>query len=81
MFVFLDFEASSLSKQSHPVEVGWVGEDGAGESHLIRLRDTEVAFAAAAAARATVAATPAGHRALGDARREWAVWRAILEAA
>jgi hypothetical protein len=166
MFVFLDFEASSLSKQSYPVEVGWVGEDGAGESHLIRpapawtewderaaavhgitreqlqrdgephdavcarllamfegndvlasapswdghwlsmllrasgkprhlvrLRDTDIAFNAAAnarggditgriaAARAIVAATPVGHRALGDARREWAVWRAIVEAA
>jgi hypothetical protein len=36
MFVFLDFEASSLSKASYPVEVGWVYEHGSGESHLIR---------------------------------------------
>lgn len=36
MPVFLDFEASSLSKHSYPVEVGWVLEDGTGESHLIR---------------------------------------------
>lgn len=37
MHVFLDFEASSLnSKKSFPVEVGWVLEDGAGQSHLIR---------------------------------------------
>jgi hypothetical protein len=35
-YAFLDFEASSLSKQSYPVEVGWVTQDGAGESHLIR---------------------------------------------
>lgn len=36
MRVFLDFEASSLSKDSYPVEVGWVLEDGTGEAHLIR---------------------------------------------
>ncbi len=36
MLVFLDFEASSLNKQSYPIEVGWVFEDGTGESHLIR---------------------------------------------
>jgi DNA polymerase III epsilon subunit-like protein len=36
MLVFLDFEASSLSKQSYPIEVAWVFEDGASESHLIR---------------------------------------------
>jgi len=36
MKIFLDFEASSLSKQSYPIEVGWVGEDGAGEAWLIR---------------------------------------------
>lgn len=35
-YVFLDFEASSLSKESYPVEVGWVHEDGTGEAHLIR---------------------------------------------
>lgn len=164
MFVFLDFEASSLSKQSYPIEVGWVREDGTGESHLIRpapgwtewderaaavhgitreqlqregepheqvcarllavfeqnvvlasapswdghwlsmllrasghprhlvrLQDTDVAFAAAAearggdgaariaAARARIDALPVGHRALADARREWAIWHAIVE--
>ncbi|WP_294357500.1 transcriptional regulator [uncultured Sphingomonas sp.] len=36
MLVFLDFEASSLSKRSFPVEVAWVFEDGRSESHLIR---------------------------------------------
>lgn len=168
MFVFLDFEASSLSKESYPIEVGWVGEDGEGEAHLIRpapgwtewdetaaavhritretlaregedvaaiaaklialfeantvlasapswdghwlsmllraaghprhlirLDDTEVAFRAAAMARLGPAADPAtitsliaaaraqieaelpAHRALADAKRERAIWRAI----
>lgn len=36
MLVFLDFEASSLSKKSYPIEVGWVFEDGRSEAHLIR---------------------------------------------
>lgn len=36
MHVFLDFEASSLAKQSYPIEVAWVFEDGRGESYLIR---------------------------------------------
>jgi len=36
MKVFLDFEASSLSDQSYPVEVAWVFQDGRPESHLIR---------------------------------------------
>jgi len=36
MRVFLDFEASSLSKDSYPIEVGWAGEDGSSEAHLIR---------------------------------------------
>lgn len=36
MRVFLDFEASSLRKDSYPIEVGWAGEDGADEAHLIR---------------------------------------------
>lgn len=37
MHVFLDFEASSLSDDSYPIEVGWVFEDGSGaESWLIR---------------------------------------------
>ena len=35
MFVFLDFEASSLGKLSYPIEVAWVFEDGRSESHLI----------------------------------------------
>ena len=36
MRVFLDFEASSLSDDSYPIEVGWVFEDGRSESHLIK---------------------------------------------
>ncbi len=36
MFVFLDFEASSLAKLSYPIEVAWVFEDGTSEAHLIR---------------------------------------------
>lgn len=36
MLVFLDFEASSLSDRSYPIEVGWVFEDGSSEAHLIR---------------------------------------------
>lgn len=36
MIVFLDFEASSLSDDSYPIEVGWVFEDGRTEAHLIR---------------------------------------------
>ncbi|MGC1301861.1 MAG: hypothetical protein WA840_05765 [Caulobacteraceae bacterium] len=36
MRAFLDFEASSLSDQSYPIEVAWVFEDGQAESHLIR---------------------------------------------
>jgi hypothetical protein len=33
---FLDLEGSSLGRHSFPVEVAWVFEDGAEESHLIR---------------------------------------------
>jgi hypothetical protein len=33
---FLDFEASSLSKHSYPIEVAWVLSSGEEESHLIR---------------------------------------------
>lgn len=36
MLVFLDFEASSLSNKSYPIEIGWVFEDGRTEQHLIR---------------------------------------------
>ncbi|WP_242128906.1 transcriptional regulator [Sphingobium sp. Sx8-8] len=36
MLVFLDFEASSLGKKSHPIEVGWAFEDGRKASYLIR---------------------------------------------
>jgi hypothetical protein len=36
MIAFLDFEASSLGKNSYPVEVAWVFEDGRSVSHLIR---------------------------------------------
>lgn len=35
MHVFLDFEASSLAKNSYPIEVAWVFEDGRSESYLI----------------------------------------------
>lgn len=34
--VFLDFEASSLGKESYPIEVGWIFASGGEESHLIR---------------------------------------------
>ncbi len=36
MIVFLDFEASSLRKNSYPIEVAWVFEDGRCVSHLLR---------------------------------------------
>lgn len=36
MLVFIDFEASSLGKESYPIEVAWVFEDGRGEEYLIR---------------------------------------------
>src|SRR5262249_27143798 len=32
---FLDFEASSLSSRSYPIEVAWSNQDGSIESHLI----------------------------------------------
>lgn len=35
MKVFLDFEASSLSDHSYPIEIAWVFQDGPSESHLI----------------------------------------------
>ena len=35
-FVFLDFEASSLWKESYPIEVAWCDEFGEGESYLIK---------------------------------------------
>jgi len=34
-FYFIDFEASSLSDLSYPIEVAWVDQDGHGESYLI----------------------------------------------
>lgn len=36
MFIFLDIEASGLGSGSFPVEIAWVSEGGAEESHLIR---------------------------------------------
>ena len=36
MIYFLDFEASSLDAGSYPIEIGWVDEDGQGESYLIQ---------------------------------------------
>jgi hypothetical protein len=165
MRIFLDFEASSLSKKSYPIEVGFVFESGQTEGylikpapawtewddeaamvhgisrellqregvahdvvcerlvqvfegnvvyasapswdghwlsmllraagrprHLLRLVDSEVAFTEAAAAhgpdgvgeRVTAArraaeAGPVAHRAVADAQREWAIWRALTE--
>jgi hypothetical protein len=38
--VFLDFEASSLRRQSYPIEVAWVFEDGRSEAYLIRPAET-----------------------------------------
>jgi hypothetical protein len=35
MKAFLDFEASSLSDRSYPIEIAWVFEDGQSETHLI----------------------------------------------
>ena len=35
MKVFLDFEASSLSDRSYPIEVAWVFQNGRSEDHLI----------------------------------------------
>jgi hypothetical protein len=35
MRVFLDFEASSLAKNSYPIEVAWIFEDGRSEAYLI----------------------------------------------
>jgi hypothetical protein len=39
MIAFLDFEASSLSKDSYPVEVAWIFEDGRSASFLIKPAD------------------------------------------
>jgi hypothetical protein len=36
VIAFLDFEASSLDRHGTPIEVAWVFEDGAEETHLIR---------------------------------------------
>jgi hypothetical protein len=36
MIVFIDFEASSLAKESYPVEVAWVFEDGRSQTRLIK---------------------------------------------
>jgi hypothetical protein len=36
MIAFLDFEASSLSKHSYPIEIAWVFEDGRSRSLLIK---------------------------------------------
>jgi len=44
-------------------------------------RDATAAANLVAAARAKIDAQPVGHRAEADARREWAIWRAIVEAA
>lgn len=36
MLAFVDFEASSLSKHSYPIEIAWVFEDGRSYSSLIK---------------------------------------------
>jgi len=36
MLVFLDFEASSLSKHSYPIEIAWVFEDGRSRTFLLK---------------------------------------------
>jgi len=40
MIYFLDFEASSLSESSFPIEIAWIDQDGRSESHLIRPANT-----------------------------------------
>jgi len=165
MHIFLDFEASSLSKQSYPIEVGWVSEGGSEEGylikpapgwtewdataeavhgisreqleregtahdmvctrlvevfegnvvyasapswdghwlsmllraagrprHLLRLKDSQTVFLEAATARGgptaeriararqVIETGPVAHRAVADARREWSIWREIVEA-
>ncbi|RVO82511.1 3'-5' exonuclease family protein [Sinorhizobium medicae] len=48
MIVFLDFEASSLSKKSFPIEVAWVFQDGRSRSYLIRPASDWIDWSAAA---------------------------------
>ena len=48
--VFLDFEASSLSRKGFPIEVAWVFETGEEEAHLIRPADDWTDWAASAEA-------------------------------
>ena len=50
MIAFLDFEASSLSDDSYPIEVGWVFEDDREESWLIRPAEDWTDWAVAAEA-------------------------------
>lgn len=50
MRAFLDFEASSLARNSYPIEVAWLFEDGSGEAHLIRPQPDWTDWAAASAA-------------------------------
>jgi hypothetical protein len=66
MRAFLDFEASSLSDDSYPIEVAWVFEDGRGEAWLIRPAADWTDWDAAAEAthkisRATLAKDGADH--------------------
>lgn len=66
MLVFLDFEASSLSKQSYPIKVAWVFEDGRSEEYLIRPAPAWTDWDPAAEAihhirRATLLAEGTGH--------------------
>jgi hypothetical protein len=50
MLVFLDFEASSLSERSYPIEVGWIFENGDAEAHLIKPAPTWTDWSSRAAA-------------------------------
>ena len=66
MKAFLDFEASSLSEHSYPIEVAWVFQDGRSESHLIAPAPAWTDWDAAAEAihgiaRGTLAATGEPH--------------------
>jgi hypothetical protein len=61
--------------------------------HLLRLKDSEDAFVAAASlhveaeiaaqriaeARQRANALPVAHRAVDDAKREWSIWRQLVE--
>jgi hypothetical protein len=71
MLAFLDFEASSLARDSYPIEVAWVFEDGRGESWLIRPAPNWTDWDPAAESvhhisRAELAERGTSHRAVAD---------------